>query len=68
MKISDVPDQQFRVRPNPDPDFFFQIRIWPDLDPDSFFKLGPRYFFQIKIRSDLDIRKNVLLDPDVKYC
>ena len=23
---SDVPDQKFKVRPEPDPDFFFQLR------------------------------------------
>ena len=24
-KISDVPDPQFQVRPDPDPDFFFKL-------------------------------------------
>ena len=44
-KTSDVPDPQFRVRPDPDQDFFFQIRIRPDPGPD---------FFLIKIRPDPD--------------
>ena len=39
IKISDVPDPQFWVQLDPDPEFFFQIRIRPDPDPDSFFKL-----------------------------
>ena len=36
---SGLPDPLFRIRPEPDPDFFFQIKIRPEPDPDLFFKL-----------------------------
>ena len=38
QNINDVPDPQFRVRP--DPDFFFQIKIRPEPEPDP----DPKYF------------------------
>ena len=39
LTTSDLPDPLFRIRPEPDPDLYFQIEILPELDPDLFVKL-----------------------------
>ena len=39
-RISDVPDPQFRVQPDPDPDFFFKLESGRNRIRIFFFKLG----------------------------
>ena len=60
---SGLPDLLFRIRPEPDPDLFFQINIQPEPDPDLFFQINirpepdPDLFFQIDIRPEPDTFK-----------